>query len=82
MTSRKSWRSSSSVGRPTKNQPSGQEGPLRPQPGAKGRPCQWRISADRNELAEAHRKLGLKLHELAHVMLVARAEEAAAKDQY
>src|SRR5215210_304423 len=59
----------------------GQEGPFRPQPGAEGCSNQRGVGADRHELTEVHCQLGLELDQPAHVLLVARAEEAAAEDQ-
>src|SRR5713101_4417080 len=58
-----------------------QEGPLRPQPGAKGGLHEWRVSAHRCQLAVIDSQFVLELYQLPHLLLITWAEEPAIKDE-
>src|SRR5260370_36354484 len=58
-----------------------QEGPLWSKTGAKCRLDEWRVRAHSTQLPVIHRQFTLKLYQLAHLLLITRAEESAKKDE-
>ena len=58
----------------------GQEGPLRPQPGAKCCLDERWIRTYGHQLSVIHGQFVLKLHQLPHLLLIAWAKEPAQKD--
>src|SRR6266566_4721868 len=59
----------------------GQEAPLPSQTGAKRSLNEWRVRTHGHQLAITDCQFLLKLHELPHLLLIARAEEPAKKDE-